>query len=499
MATQEIKVVASFVDGISGPLKTAETNVKASATKISGDVAAIGKTASVGVAKDLGEMGMKTRETFSNMQQLSRGIIGGSIPDMFQGLVGVASGAMKSISIATALATGGITLAVSAITYLIMKTKEENAELVKANEEAAAAQMKIEKKMSDFIINESERAQEKRLEQYEDDLAVIAETTAKKIKKIELAEERIGDISVFSTQDTIDKIYELQQQRNDVDADDKKAALAALASYNADIAKIEQDAADKAATKKKAADAIKKEKTDSDWFIREDQRKTEEAWAEKEMARKVKDNEKEWAMRAAMQQAQENQDAIDTQIAEEQNRQAVRRFNYQNETITGIGDIAGAMGQLNTALKGDAETSKSLAITQAIINTAVGVTKAYAQGGALGFVTGSAIAIAGAAQVATIEAQKFADGGIVSGPSTGDQVPIRANGGEAVFTINQQRQMFDMINGGSKSAGGTVVLQIPASSTIDYNAGRYMVKQIERLARDGAFDKAFAFKKSMRA
>ena len=185
-------------------------------------------------------------------------------------------------------------------------------------------------------------------------------------------------------------------------------------------------------------------------------------------------------------------------IAQQEKEKAQAEILYNQQVITGMGDVLGAMANLNQAMKGDAEFSKGLAISQAIINTAVGITKAFEQGGVLGFVTGAAIAAAGAAQIATIQAQKFATGGIVQGPATGDQVPIRANGGEMVLTQDQQRSLFDMASGRG-SGGSTVVLQIPASSTVDIGAAQYLVKSMERLAKDGAFDKAFALKKALRA
>jgi hypothetical protein len=56
------------------------------------------------------------------------------------------------------------------------------------------------------------------------------------------------------------------------------------------------------------------------------------------------------------------------------------------------------------------EQLKPYLVAEAIANTAVGVTKAFSQGGIFGFVTGALVAAAGAIQVATIRAQKFAKG-----------------------------------------------------------------------------------------
>lgn len=58
-----------------------------------------------------------------------------------------------------------------------------------------------------------------------------------------------------------------------------------------------------------------------------------------------------------------------------------------------------------------AEKQQKIALIMAIINTALGISKAIAQGGILGIVTGILVAAAGALQIATIAGQKFAEGG----------------------------------------------------------------------------------------
>ncbi len=57
---------------------------------------------------------------------------------------------------------------------------------------------------------------------------------------------------------------------------------------------------------------------------------------------------------------------------------------------------------------------KKFSIAQAIMNTAVGVTKALSQTGIFGIVMGAMIAAAGAIQIATIKAQKFAHGALAT-------------------------------------------------------------------------------------
>lgn len=98
----------------------------------------------------------------------------------------------------------------------------------------------------------------------------------------------------------------------------------------------------------------------------------------------------------------------------------------------------------------------------ATANTAVGVTQALAQGGfPAGIIMGALVGAAGAVQLASIMAAKpikhFAAGGFVggiNGASMGaDNTTIAARSGELVVNANQQRALWDMINGTGNAAG----------------------------------------------
>lgn len=75
---------------------------------------------------------------------------------------------------------------------------------------------------------------------------------------------------------------------------------------------------------------------------------------------------------------------------------------------------------------------KAAAIAEAMINIAIGVTKAIAQGGVLGIITGAVVMAAGMMQIATINAQKMANGGIVPGGYSNDTYPALLTSGEMV-------------------------------------------------------------------
>lgn len=100
-------------------------------------------------------------------------------------------------------------------------------------------------------------------------------------------------------------------------------------------------------------------------------------------------------------------------------------------------------------------------ILTATANTAVGVTQALAQGGVAGIITGALVGAAGAVQLASIMAAKpikhFAAGGFVggiNGASMGaDNTTIAARSGELVMNANQQRALWDILNGTGNAAG----------------------------------------------
>jgi hypothetical protein len=69
-----------------------------------------------------------------------------------------------------------------------------------------------------------------------------------------------------------------------------------------------------------------------------------------------------------------------------------------------------AADKINAINEEFAKKQKKLSIAMAIINVAQGITKAIGQGGVLGLITGVLVAAAGAAQIATIQAQGFAMG-----------------------------------------------------------------------------------------
>lgn len=92
-----------------------------------------------------------------------------------------------------------------------------------------------------------------------------------------------------------------------------------------------------------------------------------------------------------------------------------------------------------------AEKNKGIAIAQAVINTALGVTQALAQGGVMGIVTGLLVAASGAAEIAKIKATEFAQGGIVSAPTLGimGEYPNAKSNPEVIAPLSKLQSMMN--------------------------------------------------------
>lgn len=114
-------------------------------------------------------------------------------------------------------------------------------------------------------------------------------------------------------------------------------------------------------------------------------------------------------------------------------------------------------------------TASMLAATA---NIAEGVSKAIAQGGVAGVITGALVAAAGGVQLASIIASKptppnFYKGGVIGGTNGatmgGDNTYIHARMGEMVLNATQQRSLWDKING--QGGRGETSLDLTVNNT----------------------------------
>lgn len=114
--------------------------------------------------------------------------------------------------------------------------------------------------------------------------------------------------------------------------------------------------------------------------------------------------------------------------------------------------------QIEAIRKKSFQEQKRYQLFQALGNVALGVTRALASASPpLNFVLAGLTAAAGAIQIATIQAQKFAKGGFVtSGTTSGDNTIARVNKNEAILNTAQQRNFMALANGKAGRAGTTI-------------------------------------------
>lgn len=135
-----------------------------------------------------------------------------------------------------------------------------------------------------------------------------------------------------------------------------------------------------------------------------------------------------------------------------------------NAKLQSASAITGALSGLNTMAKGNARVSKRLAQASAIIDTYAGANKAFAQGGVMGFITGTAIIAQGLANVGQIQAQKFEKGGMVGGQrhSQGGTM-IEAERGEFIMSRSAVQSVgVEALNQMNQGGGGGLTLNISA-------------------------------------
>ena len=159
---------------------------------------------------------------------------------------------------------------------------------------------------------------------------------------------------------------------------------------------------------------------------------------------------------------------------ESEKRKALRQaeWNLAFTLTSSLSTIA--RNALGTSKK-NAKLRKGIAYGEAVINTALGVSKALATGVyPINMLNAAAVSAAGAAQISTIATQKFATGGIVKGRSgesqIGDKQVVRVNAGEGVFTKEQMKAM------------GKTEINMPI--TINGNADERAVTRFSEIAQE---------------
>ncbi len=148
--------------------------------------------------------------------------------------------------------------------------------------------------------------------------------------------------------------------------------------------------------------------------------------------------------------------------------------DYLNSKISSVGSLMGAFGELNQASKGHALVSKRLAQGEAAMSTWVAVNKALAAGvPPWNIVQATAIGAMGLANVLKIEAQEFAEGGIVPGSGNRDTVPAMLTPGEVILSQAQQENLVG-------NMGVTINISAPL---VDETVVESIIPAIERARR----------------
>lgn len=190
--------------------------------------------------------------------------------------------------------------------------------------------------------------------------------------------------------------------------------------------------------------------------------------------------------------------AHEARMADIQARIWTDRLSAAEGFFGGFAKLADVAAKTN---KDWANTAKALAIAEATMNTAVGITKAYAQGGVLGFITGAGVAAAGAAQIATITQQKYAQGdhstsasfGLVPGTSySGDKVLARVNSGERILSAQQNKEYENSRSSVFSSITYAPVYNAPISPVERRRDVRNFQKQMKAANSDRSFSRTQA-------
>ena len=154
----------------------------------------------------------------------------------------------------------------------------------------------------------------------------------------------------------------------------------------------------------------------------------------------------------------------------------------------------------------------SASILAATANIAEGVTKAIAQGGIAGIVSGALVGAAGAVQIASIIAAKptppnYYQGGVIGGMNGatmgGDNTYIHARRGEMVLNASQQRALWDKLNGqaGRMDPGLNLTVNNTQAGRVDTEIQQQpngdlilniLDKRINKGLSDGTYDPGFA-------
>lgn len=293
-------------------------------------------------------------------------------------------------------------------------------------------------------------------ESVKDQVNAIDEVIAhiNELSDAEVEEAQKGAEVVYSKQELLENLAELEKQIT-------------IDKVN-EIASIEKSDYERRKEENEDLLELKKQLAEDEILTAE-----EKAAAINKIDEKIANNSKQTAADTAStikgyvdQSVQIMKDATDLMLQTVQWQSDAELATLEKKYLTGeIGEEEYEKKKLDAKKKAAKEEYKlrmwqwSASILQATANIAEGVSKAIAQGGVAGLITGAIVAAAGGVQLASVIASKpippnYATGGIVGGNSyTGDKVQANVNSGEMILNAHQQRALWDVANG--KNAGSS--------------------------------------------
>jgi len=164
------------------------------------------------------------------------------------------------------------------------------------------------------------------------------------------------------------------------------------------------------------------------------------------------ENEKTAALNSSESKYKAEKDRIEKTVTDEKAKKELLASLEQSYAA----EVENIKTNADNETKKRREALKPLMIAEATANTALGATKAFAEGGVLGFITAALVTAAGLVEVAKIQAQQFQGGGTIPG-AEGTPVMIMAHGGEKVSTPQQQER---------ESSGNNVYLTVHINGTL---------------------------------
>lgn len=300
---------------------------------------------------------------------------------------------------------------------------DEQEKAKKAIEDKAEAEEKARKARQSAYIEQNEAVQQV-LKDNESEIEAI-DAKIEEISKLSLAESTYYD----DQQEAIRLLQEEKQAILKQESEDKKAHLEMLQA-DEDAFLLEQDEKGKELQQKKLdrlaeEDQARKQAIADEISLRKDQ-------AEQLLG--IIANIQEIRLNAIEEDKNSQIDALDRKtLGEEEYAEQVKQIEY---------DAAVDSWKIQ---KEQLKLSKANSLIEIAINTAVGVSKALAQGGFLGIATGSLVTAAGVAQASAVLSQpepakpQLATGAIIAGSQRGVDVTVGEGGnGEIIQGMGSQ-------------------------------------------------------------